>query len=217
MQALPGHVQVLVRVQHHPSRADLIPTLLAALAPLYVEVSEHSSVPPDPWSGYKQCISGIPEEASHVLVIQDDAQPVAHFAQALEQIAERNPTIPVCLFMGALPASAAVDARRAMMKNQRYVTVTPGSFMPLVACLWPREKAVDFLNWSRTHKTTRADDGNAARYLRQTRGAFRATVPSIVQHNDFVSSVKGGRDHVPGAESWRRALFLAEDALEYEW
>lgn len=208
---------ILVRVQHHPSRADLIPSLLAAVEPLYVEVSEHSSIPPDPWSGYRQCLSTIPKEASHVLVLQDDAQPVPNFAEALYKIADANPSTPVCLFMGALPANTAAKARQVMKAGGRYVTINSGSFVPLVACLWPRAKAIDFLNWSKMHKTTRADDGNAARWMRQTRGHFLVTVPSLVQHNDFVPSVKGGRQHKPGAESWRSALFLAEDALAYEW
>lgn len=174
-------------------------------------------MPPDPWSGYRQCLSNIPREASHVLICQDDAQPVPNFAEAVEKIAEANPETPVCLFMGALPSPAARRARDAMKAGRRYVTINSGSFVPLVACLWPREKAVDFLNWSKTGKTTRADDGNAARWMRQTREHFLVTVPSLVEHNDFVPSVKGGRDHTPGAESWRQALFLAEDALSYEW
>jgi hypothetical protein len=42
-------------------------------------------------------------------------------------------------------------------------------------------------------------------------------VPSIVQHDDAQPSVKGGRDHVPWAESWRQALLLADDAAAYDW
>lgn len=186
------------------------------LKPLYTEIVRHSAIPPDPWGGYRECLSGLPD-CSHLLIVQDDAQPVPHFAEAVEKIAEANPSTPVCLFMGALPSSTAAQARQVMKGGGRYVTLNSGSFVPLVCTLWPREKAVDFLNWSKTHKTTRADDGNAARWMRQTRGHFLVTVPSLVQHNDFVPSVKGGREHIPGAESWRRALFLAEDALDYEW
>jgi hypothetical protein len=38
-----------------------------------------------------------------------------------------------------------------------------------------------------------------------------------VQHDDGTPSVKGGRDHVPWQESWRQALFLADDATAYDW
>jgi hypothetical protein len=206
---------LLSRVQAHPSRKHLLPDLLAALEPLYVEVSTHESVPPDPWAGYRQALSNLPD-CSHVLVIQDDALPVPNFAQAVEQIAERQPDTPVCLFMGAYPASTAAAIRRAKMRD-RYQPLLPSSFVPLVACLWPRPVAERFLHWGRGRKLSRADDGNASKWMRATRQPFLVAVPSIVEHNDFVPSVKGGREHVPGAESWRSALFLAEDAAAYEW
>lgn len=90
--------------------------------------------------------------------------------------------------------------------------------MPLVCVLWPTRVARSFLDWSTTARgMTRADDGNAARWLRATRTLVWVTVPSIVQHDDGQPSVKGGRDHVPWAESWRKALLLADDAGSYDW
>lgn len=209
---------LLCRIQHHPSRAELLPDLLKALEPLYVEVSTHEAIPPDPWGGYRQCLSNLPG-CSHVLVLQDDALPVPGFAQAVERVAKRHRENPVCLFLGAAPASTATLIRRALQqrKERRYFPLLPATFVPLVACLWPRSVAQEFLSWSKTHKVTRADDGNAARWMRQTKRQFFVTYPSLVEHNDYVPSVKGGRPHRPGAESWRRALFLAEDASAYDW
>ncbi len=104
-----------------------------------------------------------------------------------------------------------------MLKERRYTPLLNTTFVPLVAVLWPKTVAEEFLDWAHSGKTTRADDGNAARFMRRTKQPFLCTVPSLVEHNDFVPSVKGGREHRPGAESWRRALFLAQDALDYEW
>lgn len=202
---------ILCRIQAHPSRNRLLPDLLKALEPLYVEVSQHSSVPPDPWGGYKQCLSHLPY-CSHVLILQDDAQPVPGFAAAVEKIAQRHPHTPVCLFMGALPAATAAKARRVMGKRC-YLPLGPASFVPLVAVLWPREAAVAFRKWSRTGKVTRADDGNAARWMKITRTEFLVTVPSLVQHNESVPSVKGSDN----SGSWCSALFLAKDASDYDW
>jgi hypothetical protein len=64
---------------------------------------------------------------------------------------------------------------------------------------------------------TRADDGNAGRWVRSTKQQVLVAVPSIVQHDDGQPSVKGGRVHVPWAEKWRQALFLADDATRYDW
>jgi hypothetical protein len=181
----------------------------------------HSSDPPSPWEGYRRCLSDIPE-CSHLLIIQDDALPCVNFPVALESVAERFPSTPVCLFLGAAPASAAGRARRAHMRKERYVHLGPASFVPLVAVLWPREKAEAFLEWSQTaKKITRSDDGNASRWVRSTNEVFMVSVPSLVEHNDFVPSVKGGpgqaRRHKPGKESWRSAALLAEDGAAYKW
>lgn len=207
---------ILCRVQHHPSRSGLIPPLLKALEPLYVEVKQHSSIPPDPWGGYKECLRNLPD-CSHTLIIQDDAQPVPNFAAAVRKIAERHPTTPVCLFIGAAPASTATQIRRSYGKGRLYQPLLNTTFVPLVTVLWPTPIAAAFLEWSRSNKTTRADDGNAARFMRKTKTPFLVTIPSLVQHNDGVPSVKGGREHRPWAESWRQALFLADDALNYDW
>lgn len=206
------------RVQHHPSRADLLPRLLHHLNPLLgVKVVEHTSQPPDPWAGYKRCLEDLPD-CSHVLIIQDDAIPVPGFAEALPMIAASHPDRPVCLWMSAIPANAAMRARRAWGK-QRYVPLGPSPFVPLVAVLWPRAAAVRFREWAGTARgLTRADDGNAARWVRQTRTEFMVCVPSIVEHDDFTPTVKGGsRKESRGRARDRVALLLADDARDYEW
>ena len=143
--------------------------------------------------------------------------PCRNFAAGVEAIAASHPEVPVCLFMGAMPASAAVRARRAWGKKL-YIPLGPAPFVPLVCVLWPRRKAEEFLFWSEPNPhITRADDGNAARWMKRSKQEFLVTVPSLVQHNDAELSVKGGRQHNPWAESWRQALFLADDALDYEW
>lgn len=209
---------ILVRIQHHPSREHLLPDLIAACAPLEVEPAVHFSDPPDPWGGYKVALSHLPR-SGHVCVLQDDAQPVPGFAEALVKIAQRHPTTPVCLFMGALPGATAARARRlyAAKPSIRYVPLGPAPFVPLVACLWPVQKARELMAWAPTARMTRADDGNVGRWARNTKQEFLVTVPSIVQHNDHVASVKGGREATWGKDRARVALFLAEDASRYDW
>lgn len=209
---------VHVRVQHHPARKALVDRLLHHLEPLPgTEVVEHSSQPPDPWEGYKLCLTDLPD-CTHVLVLQDDAMPVPGFAQAVQAIAEHHPDRPVCLWMSAIPAATAGRIRRSFPK-QRYVPLGPANFVPLVAVLWPRELAVRFMVWSETAaRMTRADDANVARWMRQEKIEFQVAVPSICEHDDWTPSVKGGsRGESHGAASDRVALLLAEDATQYDW
>lgn len=207
---------IQARIQGHPSRNGLHQRLIDALEPIPTEVLVHESDPPNPWENYRACLD-YRGDAEHLLIAQDDCLPMPGFADAIQVIATRHPNDPVCLFMGALPASTAKLARRAK-PDVRYVPLVPSSFIPLVCVLWPTHVARSFLDWSKTARgMTRADDGNAARWLRATRSQVWVTVPSIVQHDDGQPSVKGGRKHVPWAESWRQALFLADDASCYDW
>lgn len=210
-------MRIAARIQHHPDRVKLLPPLLHHLTPFPAEVVEHFSEPPDPWAGYKQCLTNLPD-CSHVVVVQDDALPVPGFAEALPLIAAANPDVPVCLWMSAIPANAAGRARRAAGRKT-YIPLGPAPFVPLVAVLWPRRAATDFMEWTNTaSRLTRADDGNVGRWMRQTKQEFLVTVPSIVEHNDFTPSVKGGtRRESHGKASDRVALLLAEDASRHEW
>jgi hypothetical protein len=136
----------------------------------------------------------------------------------LPLIAQRETSRPVCLWMSAAPAAAAARARAAYGK-QRYIPLGPAPFVPLVAVLWPRDRASQFAQWAETAaRLTRADDGNVARWMKASKTEFMVTVPSIVEHDDFTESVKGGH-HKPshGRDRTRRAALLAEDARSYDW
>ena len=183
----------------------------------------HQSDPPNPWQGYRRCLTDIPL-CDHLLVIQDDAVPCANFAPALEQVALANPDTPVSLWLSSQPAGTAARARQAMMRGNRYVWHGYTNYVYLVAMLWPRRLAVGFLEWTETNKLAptgreaRADDGVVARWAKATKQHILITVPSLVEHPDVEPSVKGGAQKASaGADQNRVALFFADDGLEYQW
>jgi hypothetical protein len=161
--------------------------------------------------------------------VQDDAVPVPNFVPAIQSVAVSWPDTPVCLFLYRVPQGTAALARRAMMKGGiRYVPLHPTSaFVPIVAVLWPVERARAFSEWADSgvvlpgHPSPRADDSVLAKWMKGVpksrgrgqvqRNTFMVTVPSLVDHLD-VPSVKGMRT----VEGWK-ALFLASDAADYEW
>lgn len=204
------------RVQHYPARADLIPELLRRLEPLPTEVIAHSSDPPSPWGGYQLCLTDIPD-CTHLLIVQDDTVPVPNFATAIRRVASRHPETPVCLFLSKQPAGTVARAKRAISRGECYTPLYPAPFVPLVGCLWPKAKAEEFLEWTKENRAfpkdpnPRADDSVAAIWMKRTRQHFMVTVPSLVEHLG-VPSVKGSTT----VEGWK-ALFLAEDALAYDW
>ncbi len=208
-------------MQHHPSRTQLLPPLLAALDPLPVEVVAHESDPPSPWAGYQQCLTD-PPACTHLLIVQDDTVPCSNFVPALEQVAASNPDTPVCLFLSRLPRDASTDAQRAIKQNRRYITLSWRSFLPLVAVLWPAAKASEFLVWAQEHpslpgqREPRSDDAMAGRWKMVTRQLVKAAVPSLVEHPDIVPSTIGRRA-ANGNDKGRVAALLATDGLDYRW
>lgn len=209
------------RVQHHPARAHLIPSLLPRLKGLPVEVIEHSSDPPSPWAGYLRCLADLPA-CSHLLILQDDAVPVRNFTDQVRQIAIANPDVPVCLFLARLPRDASILAARALKAGQRYIQLPWRGFMPVVAVLWPLAKALEFRTWAEEHpslpgqREPRSDDAMAGMWKISTKQTVRATVPSIVQHPDMEPSLIGRR-RAWGQDTGRVAFALADDALDYDW
>jgi hypothetical protein len=112
---------------------------------------------------------------------------------------------------------------RALLKKQSYVNLLPSPIVPLVAVLWPKAKAEEFLSWATGpvklpgYPNPRADDGIAAAWMKKTRQEVRVCVPSLVEHPDLVESVKGGQKAHWGKDRNRVALVVAEDGLDYHW
>jgi hypothetical protein len=143
-------------------------------------------------------------------VIQDDAIVCANFAQAVEKVAEENAEHPVALFLGAYPQGTASKFRQALRRKEPYVWMHRSPIIPLVAVLWPRHKAQEFLHWTdeNPRKITRADDGVAGWWARSTRQQVRVTVPCLVEHPDLVPSVKGGQQARWGKDRTRKAVYF---------
>ena len=182
-----------------------------------MEVLLHSSDPPDPWGGYRACLSELPD-CTHVLIIQDDTIVCENFAGAVDAISYSNKDHPVCLFFGGYPQGTARMMRRASMRKQSYLWMHRSPIIPLVAVLWPRYKAEEFLHWSDTAKgMTRADDGNAGKWTRETGQDIRVCVPSLVEHPDMEPSVKGGQKSRWGKDPMRKAVLWADDGLAHQW
>jgi len=141
-----------------------------------------------------------------------------NFAGAVDAISFSNHDVPVCLFLGGFPQGTAGQMRRALIAKKPYIRLLRSPIVPLVAVLWPKAKAEEFLAWGDAHpKMTRADDGNAGRWHRDTGQEILVAVPSLVEHPDMEPSVKGGRRASWGKDPQRRAVCLAEDGLAYEW
>lgn len=213
-------IDVHARIQHHPSRHRLIPALAESLAPLPVEVvTDPGGELPSPWRCYQACLTDIPD-CTHLLIVQDDVTVCRNFAAAVHLIAAANPDLPVALFVGKEAVyRTRIDVLQGSKRGLRYVPLRNNDPLPVVATLWPREKAEEFLDWSTRNPTfnrgrpQRSDDSQGAAWKSRTRQQILVTVPNLVQHPDTVSSLI--RDNTGGRVA---ALFIGDaDPLAIDW
>jgi hypothetical protein len=216
-------VRLAARVQAHPSRRELRERLLPGLAGMPVEVIETNFEPPNPWYGYLECLRD-PPDCTHLLIVQDDTVTCSSFTPALEAIADVEGSVPICLYLGGLPMRTRGEALKAGKRGEHFVTVHRGDFLPIVAILWPVDKAVEFFEWGsdpnrlrqRNGKqfVERSDDAMGGRWMRTTRQTVLATIPSLVEHPDDCIST------IARSNTGRTALFWHGenwDAMSVQW
>jgi len=210
-------------VQSHPSRRELRERLLVGL-PASTQVVETDFDPPNPWYGYKLCLKAAVESGStHAVIIQDDCVVPRNLPPAVMKVIEIEPDVPVCLYLGMLPPQKGL-ALRAAKEGRKFVELHQSSFLPVVAVLWPVEKAQAFLAWAGetnvlrrrngTYIEERSDDAMGGRWMRTTRQRVVATIPSLVEHPDDAPSTISRRP------SGRTALFwhgTEWDAASVDW
>lgn len=200
-------------VQHHPSRADLLPGLLAALDGLDPQViTDPGGRQKSSWRTYRLCLESIPGDATHACIIQDDAIPCDHFAEAVRAAIEERPTRVIALFMSGI-GHLMRRANIARKNREHWLELPPSSYVPLVATIFPADiaRAIPRFADSRKIPVARADDAVVGTYCRAHRIMACATVPSLVEHDATVVSVTGYPTNKDGAH--RKAAWFVDDPL----
>jgi hypothetical protein len=195
--------RIAVVIQHTAARAHLLPRLLDALGagwhgdPQVVEGSE----PGNPWTTYRACLDlaneftlADPDAPTHLLIIQDDALPVARFRERVVESIALRPTDVVCLYVPQNPVYMGRVIHAAFGRGNRHAQLPTGLFTPLVAAVYPLALAADVLVWWETAhqpRHRRCDDAQIARWLRARRRLAQAAVPCLVEHDEATPSLLG--------------------------
>ncbi len=207
-------MNVATRIQHVPSRAHLIPPLLARLDGLHdVQVVTDPGGPkPSSWRTHRLCLEATPDDATHLLCLQDDALPCDDFAaRALAAIEERPDRI-IAFFLpgiGYLTRQVLVARKR----KQRWLDLAPMSFVPLVAVVYPVAvaRAIPGFADRRRMNVGRADDAVVGTYVRGHRIQACATLPCLVEHDDEIESAMGMRSGT--GKPYRSAAWFVQSPL----
>lgn len=208
-------------VQHHPNRAHLLPALLERMPADTVVVTDPE---PDSLSNplrcYRECLRSIPADATHALIVQDDAVPHPDFPTVMERCVESRPDRIICFFVATHPPLGAKRMIEAARAGDSWSELVSTEFLPVVATCWPADLAREFYTWLERVilPVKRSDDGAAGRWIRQRSIRPVATVPCLVQHPDVEVSLIGKRA-MAGLNRARVALLDPEgrDILSIEW
>ncbi len=187
-------MRAVARVQHHPARADLIAALLERLAGFDTEViTDTRTGPPQTWRTHRACLeSGLATDATHVLVVQDDAVPCDGFADRARALIDQKPESVLCLFAPGFGFLRRIGLQ-AKIRHESLAEFPVMAFVPLVAIVYPAPLAASLLRWAdRTPwvgRRERADDGLVASWARERKVRPLMAVPPLVDHDDTVPSV----------------------------
>jgi len=210
-------VNLSVAVQHHPARAGLLP-LLTQLGDHEV-VADDPALPMSPFRCYLECLRRTPKGATHRLVVQDDAIPCVGFREFAEQAVRERPDDLIAFFV---PGRTLL--RRDMLahhrRGERWYTLPNLNWTPTVALCWPAGMARAFVPFGEDVIATRALRGLTTQGDDPYVGAWRkkhdvpvvATVPSLVQHPDTVTSLfRPHRKPQAGRNRARVAALFVDD------
>ncbi len=183
--------KLATRIQAHPSRAREQAELLDRLDGLDpLLVIDPGGPKTSTWRTHRLCLESIPDDATHLLVVQDDAWPCDRFAEAVHAaVAEKAESI-LCLFApGAGPVARGFGmARRS---GSRWMQWRISAYLPLVAVVYPAGLARQipaFADAKRFH-VGRADDAVVGAFVRAHKLQAWAAVPCLVEHRDELVSV----------------------------
>lgn len=204
-------VAPLVRIQHHPKRAALLPELRQSIGlPLAVIADPDPDGRPSALRCYRECVTRPAVGYSHVVILQDDVKVCADFDVAVERVLTAYPDTMVALFVAGAPPASARAVTRASAAGEPVAELCPGDWVPTVALAWPVADAVEFSRYlKRVDQEQWADDPIVGGWVRRTQRTVLATVPSIVQHPDveksfFPKKASAGKNRYRVAAVWEQ-------------
>lgn len=156
-------------------------------------------------------------DASHGIVLQDDAIVCADFPPAVTAAIEERPEQVLSLWVGGLPGRTRKDFWVAQKARDSWSRIYFRDIHHVVALVWPRPLAEEFLAWTDSSRMpgdcrqVQSDDAIVGAWARRTKKQFWACVPSLVEHDDDIPSTIGR----PQGDKGRRAIaFIDSPALD---
>ena len=189
--------RIAVAIQHVESREALVPRLWEQLGQGWLSktVVTGDEAARNPWATYQECLRVAAEpDATHLLIVQDDALLVPRFFERLAWHVALRPIEVLCCYTPNQPTYMARAIHAAHGMGRPFAQLPNGMFCPLVCTLWPVDDAADVLWWEETEahsRQRRCDDAQVARWLRRRRRFALGITPSLADHDEVTPSTLG--------------------------
>lgn len=149
---------------------------------------------PNAWRCYRACLGWAPVDATHLLVLQDDAILCPYFPEAAAAALEARPDRIVSFFVAGAPRRSVRAVTEAAGRCAHWAELDPTDWVPVVALCLPCGHARDLAIWADEQTfpdSMTSDDAIVGDWVRARGLTVAATVPSLVDHDDAVPSVMG--------------------------
>lgn len=168
------------------------------------------------WRPHRLCLESVPDDATHLLVLQDDAWPCDDFAARAKAAIATRPHRLICFFLSGVGHFArAVNVARK--RGEPWLEVPSLAYIPLVSICYPAALAREIPAFADAKRIPvgRTDDAVVGQWARARGITACAPLPCLVEHLDGVPSVTGmpsghGSPH-------RRAVWYVESSAAGEW
>jgi len=177
----------------------------------------------NPWRTYAEVLRQCPPDATHLVVIQDDATPCVSFQEAATAALSARPDDVVLFFVAGRPWAHARAVLDACTKGLSWVPITNQHWCPAICVGWPVRHVQPILDWVERQNYPpmfRADDEILGRYLQAHAVWPLATVPSLVEHEDMEPSLLDTQKTWQGMDEGRVAACWIHpdcDPLSIDW
>ncbi len=187
-------IRISAAIMHHPRRAERIPDLVRACAPLEPEVvpDPDPAGRPSPLRTAKRAWAAVGDGATHHLVLQDDVRLSPGFPAQLHAAVAGRPAHGVSLFSLWHTPHNSYLVRRAAVAGAAYASLSRYEWTPTQGFVLPAEHARALARYlAGIPDEVQDDDEMVVIFCRERGIPVVATVPHLMDHGHERSLVAG--------------------------
>ncbi len=182
--------RISVAIMHHPRRRDLISDLVSSFGSLHPHVVEDPDPDgaPSPLRTAKRAWLTVNPDATHHLVVQDDAVLCAGFDTLLHRVVEARPNAAIALYTNWNSPENSYLVRRAAALDYPWAYLSSREWTPTIALLLPAAHARSLAQYlAGIPDEMKDDDELVTRFCTTNRLPVLTPLPHLVDHRALPS------------------------------